>query len=76
MKKMKKVLREEFVTQDVICNMCGLEIKKNEFNKLYDYVSVSKQWGYLSSLDGQSHEFDLCDSCYTKIINNFKIKIN
>lgn len=75
MKKMKKVFEESFIIKDVFCNMCGTQIKKDEFGKLYDYVSVNKQWGYLSSLDGLSHEFDLCDECYKKIINEFKIKL-
>lgn len=75
MKKFKKVLEEKLIIEDVFCNMCGNEIKKNEFGKLYDYISVNKQWGYFSTLDGSSHEFDLCDTCYKEIIKKFKIKI-
>lgn len=75
MRKIKKVLTEKEEIYEVYCNMCGNAISKDQFGKFCEYLSIDKQWGYLSSLDGEKHSFDLCDTCYKEIISNFKIKI-
>lgn len=75
MRKTKKTLTEKEEIYEVYCNMCGEKIRQDNFGKFWEYLSVDKQWGYLSSLDGQKHSFDLCDTCYKSIINKFKIKI-
>lgn len=74
MRKFKKVTTEGVELDEVYCNMCKKQIKKDEFGKLYDYLSVDKKWGYLSSLDGQEHSFDLCDNCYKYVTDKFEIK--
>ncbi len=75
MRKKRKVLEEKEEIYEVICNMCNKKIKQDEFGKFYDYLSVDKQWGYLSSIDGQKHSFDLCNDCYLEIISKFNLKI-
>lgn len=75
MRKVKKVLTETEEIYEVYCNMCGKAIEKDQFGKFLEYLSVDKKWGYLSSLDGQSHSFDLCDSCYRNIVSRFNIKV-
>ncbi|WP_250277837.1 hypothetical protein [[Clostridium] colinum] len=75
MRQTKKVLTEKEEIYEVYCNMCGKAIQKDKFGKFCEYLSVDKQWGYLSSLDGQKHSFDLCDSCYKDIVSKFKIKV-
>ena len=56
----------------VICNCCGKEIIKNRLN---DYLSIDKQWGYESPWDTDTHKFDICENCYSKWISSFKIPI-
>lgn len=63
-------------TKNVFCNMCGSEIKKDDFGNFYDYAELEKKWGYLSCYDGQNHRFDLCQSCYKKLIDSFKIPVD
>ena len=75
MRKTKKIFTEKDEVYEVYCNMCGKAIEKDQFGKFCEYLSVDKQWGYLSCLDGQKHSFDLCDICYKDIVNKFKIKI-
>ena len=75
MRKIKKVLTEKEEIYEVYCNMCGNAIQKDQFGKFCEYLSIDKHWGYLSSLDGQKHSFDLCDTCYKDMISKFKIKI-
>lgn len=62
--------------KEVICNMCGENIKKDDFDHFYDYLQVDKLWGYTSEYDGENHCFDLCQDCYEKFINSFKIPID
>ena len=33
------------------------------------------QWGYFSGKDGESHSFDLCETCYDKWIAAFQIPV-
>lgn len=75
MRKTKKVFTEKEEICEVFCNMCGEPILKDQFGKFYEYLSVDKEWGYLSSIDGQKHSFDLCDECYKGIVRKFKIKV-
>lgn len=75
MRKTKKVLTETDEIYEIYCNMCGKAIKKDQFGKFYDYLSVDKKWGYLSCFDGQLHSFDLCDECYKKVAKSFKINV-
>ncbi|WP_317368819.1 hypothetical protein [uncultured Tyzzerella sp.] len=75
MRKTKKVLTEQEEIYEIYCNMCGKPIDKDQFGKFYDYLSVDKNWSYLSHLDGKKHSFDLCENCYFDIINNFKIRV-
>ena len=68
----KNVFVSEKKIVDVVCNMCGEKIKKVD-NNLCDYLHIEKEWSYFSSMDNEKHSFDLCQDCYKKIINQFKI---
>ena len=75
MRKTKKIFTENEEIYEIYCNMCGKTIEKDCFGKFYEHLSIDKQWGYLSGLDGQKHSFDLCDICYIDIVNKFKIRV-
>ena len=32
-------------------------------------------WDYFSEKDGEVHSFDLCESCYDELTNQFKISV-
>ena len=38
-----------------------------------EVLSVDHTWGYFSEKDGERHSFDLCESCYDKLLASFKI---
>jgi len=73
-----KILKERTVSTKVIdlvvCNFCGEFISKNEHEYLNDYVSISKEWGYFSNYDGQTHCIDICQKCYEKLLSQMKHK--
>ncbi|MCL2500569.1 MAG: hypothetical protein FWE90_09575 [Defluviitaleaceae bacterium] len=67
----RTVIKREL--SDVRCNACGKEVGKDASGYLLDHVSLSKQWGYHSPFDGESHAIDLCIACYQKWIGAFEI---
>ncbi len=74
---------EEKKVSVITCNQCGKEILLNqpsvpeyedEFTKAA-FLSVDQSWGYGSQYDLEHHEFDLCESCYEKLIEGFQVPI-
>lgn len=57
----------------VFCNMCGKSIDKKNDILLEDVLSVKKVWGFFSSQDGIQYEFDLCESCCSRLLEGFQI---
>ena len=68
---------EETVVQpaltDVRCNICGRSVSKNTSGYFEDHVSISKQWGYHSPYDGETHIIDVCVDCYQDWAASFDI---
>ncbi len=62
-----KLIKKKYV-KSVYCNKCGIKIKK-------DYLEIKKRWGFFSSFDNEVHSFHICENCYLKFINSFKIKV-
>lgn len=59
----------------VICNSCGKEINvKNEVMN-EEVLHVEKHWGYFSNQDGEAQKFDVCETCYKKIVSEFLIPV-
>ncbi|MBR5468079.1 MAG: hypothetical protein IKU80_02485 [Firmicutes bacterium] len=69
-----KELSEVEITEKVICNCCGEEIKKNAHGYLQDYIHIEKKWGYTSENDGKEDLFDVCEKCWFDITKKFKYK--
>lgn len=67
--KMKKTEEISIIT----CNKCGKEIKVVNGRPEAGVFSVDYTWGYFSDKDGERHSFDLCESCYDKLLASFKI---
>lgn len=71
MKKTKKIKEFVEVTEDIICNWCG----KTTFNgHSFNHIHLHVSWGFDSRKDLEDHDSDLCERCYDKLINKFKIK--
>ncbi|MCL2421209.1 MAG: hypothetical protein FWD03_05065 [Defluviitaleaceae bacterium] len=72
-----KIFVEKTIAQEsldeVHCNMCGLSVKKNDLGYFDDHLSVDKTWGYGTPIDGDTHAFDLCFDCYSRMIDKFVI---
>lgn len=57
--------------KSVYCNGCGEKIAETIENLQVDFLHVQKKWGYFSGKDQECHSFNLCESCYDKMIRNF-----
>lgn len=59
----------------IICNRCGKIISVVNGILEEDVLTVEKRWGYFSNKDNEVHEFDLCETCYDKMIAEFLIPV-
>ena len=71
MREYKLTMQEEKVLSKVICNCCGGEIPC----ETADYFHGEKTWGYFSDKDGRKDSLDLCEMCYDKLTETFKIEL-
>lgn len=67
--------KKEKEIEKLFCNCCGKEIEVKNGMPQEDLLSVEKRWGYFSGKDNEVHRFELCESCYDKIISQFKIPV-
>jgi len=61
------------VVHDVHCDCCG----KSTTNYNYvgpDYATLESCWGYGSKDDGTRYNIDLCEGCFTEVLNSIKEK--
>lgn len=74
---------EEMKLSVIICNQCGKEIQIPSDEEGTFQADVAKaevfaadySWGYGSKYDMERHQFDLCETCYEKLIEGFQVKI-
>lgn len=59
----------------IVCNQCGKEVKYATGLLKEDFCEVKKEWGYFSKKDMEVHKFNLCESCYDKMIEGFEVPI-
>ena len=71
MREYKLALQEEKILSRVVCNGCGKGISLESA----DHFHGEKTWGYFSEKDGRQDSFDLCESCYDKMVSDFIVKM-
>lgn len=69
-KKEERMIKTEVVTE-IICDCC----KKSIDTAKNDFIHIEKEWGYFSNKDGKKQEVDLCEKCWDKITEGFKISV-
>lgn len=68
-------LKETKDVTKIICNKCGKEIPVVNGRAEEGVFSVDYAWGYFSEKDGEKHSFDLCESCYNKMLASFRLPV-
>lgn len=59
----------------VVCNQCKREMLVENGMLKESCFSARHTFGYFSQMDGEIHEWDLCEDCYQKLIASFEIPI-
>lgn len=59
----------------VFCNQCGRQILSVNDRLEEDIFEGKKQWGYFSKRDLELHSFILCEDCYDRMIEGFKLPV-
>lgn len=59
----------------IICNCCKKVVQKEGAVPDSEFLHVEKVWGYFSDKDGERQEFDICEACYDKWVEGFKVPI-
>ena len=60
---------------DIRCNCCGRPMRVERGIVKEGCLHIKVPFGFFTERDGQVHEFDLCESCYNKIIAGFEIPV-
>ena len=60
--------------EQIRCNCCGRLLGQGE-RAGEDYLKVTKEWGYFSEKDGETHRFCICEPCYDRIRAGFQIPV-
>ncbi len=58
---------------EIVCNSCSKHINVKEQTE--NYQSFNVKWAYFSKKDFEQHTFDLCETCYDKIVSTFMIPV-
>lgn len=67
--------KEKETLKKVLCNCCGRELEISGHHVTEGVLHVCKDWGFFSTKDLTRHEFDVCEECYDKMIQNFQIPV-
>lgn len=59
----------------ISCNKCGKTIKHSDGVLKEDFFEATKDWGYFSNKDLQTHRFNLCEKCYDALVGEFVIPV-
>ena len=73
MRQFKERTRKVKEVTSIVCNKCGRVIPVVEGVPQEDVLTVDKRWGYFSEKDNRRDHFDLCESCYDSLLEQFCI---
>lgn len=66
---------KETMLTAVICNMCKKQLEVENGIVKEGCFSASAAFGYFSEKDGQLQQFDLCEECYDRLLERFRIPV-
>lgn len=48
---------------NIVCNLCGKNIKVINDIPREDFIEINKTWGYFSKKDGKKWKIRICEEC-------------
>lgn len=74
---MREYKKEETkALERIICNGCGKIIAVKHGMPLEGVLQVRQVWEYMSNKDGEVDSFDLCEECYDRMTEQFRIPLS
>ena len=71
---MREYKKQETKTLErIICNGCGKVIAVKHGMPMEGVLQVQQVWEYMSGKDGEVDSFDLCEECYDRMTEQFRI---
>jgi len=70
-----RIYKDEIRLTEVICNCCGKSLKVEDEILKEGCFHVDYIFDYFSERDGERDIFDMCESCYEKMVKDFKIPV-
>ena len=61
---------------EIQCNCCGKQLLVKNGIVREGCMMYQDIFGYFSHKDGEMHSFDLCEDCYDRIVQSFKISVS
>jgi hypothetical protein len=59
------------VLDKIHCDCCGENCSKDID---HEYASIEATWGYLSNQDGTQYDIQICETCFTEVLDFIKDK--
>lgn len=72
---MPRLAKGRIMMNTVVCNVCGRSLRMEKGILMEDAFEATKEWGYFSERDTEVHKFTICEPCYERMIEQFKIPI-
>lgn len=63
-----KEKRPAEVIVEVICDGCGQTTTKDRELGVHEYATLSADWGYYSNHDNERYRYQLCETCFFKVL--------
>lgn len=64
-----KESRSTPVVVEVICDVCGQTTTKDREHGIHEYATLSANWGYHSNRDDERYHYQLCETCFFKLLS-------
>jgi hypothetical protein len=59
------------VVDQILCDCCGQSCS-NEYD--HEFAAIEAKWGYCSNQDGIQYDIQICETCFTEVLNFIKDK--
>jgi hypothetical protein len=59
------------VVDQILCDCCGQSCS-NEYD--HEFAAIEAKWGYWSKQDGTVYGIQICETCFTEVLNFIKDK--
>ena len=56
----------------IYCNRCGRQLKGTDGTPVEEGLHVEKSWDIFRGKTGEIQSFDLCESCYDLLVQDFR----